>query len=93
MQRASVTMSLSQQKIEEFVFRPTGGQAGAGAPGAAPPGTTPLTPAPAGSTVQGLAASQGQGGNWQSIAQANGIENPRQLQPGQLLDLNIKGGS
>jgi hypothetical protein len=38
--------------------------------------------------VQSVADSQGKGDNWQDIASANGIENPRLLQPGQLLDLN-----
>ena len=85
--RASVTLSLTQQKIIEFKFNPTK------KPGAsAVPGTRPLTPAPAGSTVQGLADSQGKGGNWQDIAAANNIENPRMLQPGQLLDLNASAG-
>lgn len=89
--RASVSFTLTQQKITEFVFRPTqGGGAPTGAgglPGGQPAGTQPLTRAPEGSTVQGLAALQGQAGNWQSIASANGIENPRRLAPGQLLDL------
>jgi hypothetical protein len=81
--RASVTINLTQQKITEFTFRPTAG------PGATPsPGTRPLTPAPQGKSVQSRADSQGKGDNWQDIASANGIENPRLLQPGQLLDLN-----
>lgn len=81
--RASVSINLSQQKITEFTFLPTTG------PGATPsPGTRPLTPAPKGKSVQNLADSQGKGDNWQAIASANGIENPRLLQPGQLIDLN-----
>lgn len=81
--RASVTINLTQQKITEFVFRPTTG------PGAsASPGTRPLTEAPAGSSVQQEADKQGKGDNWQDIASANDIENPRMLQPGQLLDMN-----
>jgi hypothetical protein len=87
--RASVTLNLTQQKIQRFVIRDTGAQPGTNRPGGAAPGTQPLTPAPAGSTVQGLADSQGKGGSWQGIAAANGIENPRLLQPGQLLNLNI----
>jgi contractile injection system tube protein/LysM domain-containing protein len=81
--RANISLSLTQQRITKFTFRD--------APAARPSptlGTKPLAQAPAGSTVQGLAASQGQGGNWQAIASANGIENPRLLQPGQLLDLS-----
>ena len=81
--RASVTINLTQQKITEFTFRATAG------PGATPsPGTRPLTPATQGKSVQSMADSQGLGDNWQNIASANGIENPRLLQPGQLLDLN-----
>jgi hypothetical protein len=53
------------------------------------PGTQPLTPAPAGSSLQGMAAAAGAGADWQSVARANGIENPRLLAPGQLLDLNL----
>jgi len=75
--RASVTINLTQQKITEFKF---GDMAG--------PGTRPLTPAPQGKSVQSMADSQGKGDNWQNIASANNIENPRLLQPGQLLDLN-----
>ena len=81
--RASVTINLTQQKITEFTFRSTAG------PGATKsPGTRPLTPAPQGKSVQSMADSQGKGDSWQLIASANGIENPRLLQPGQLLDLN-----
>jgi contractile injection system tube protein/LysM domain-containing protein len=81
--RASMALNLSQQKITEFAFAKTT------ANGAAPaPGTRPLSQAPSGSTLQGMAASQGKGDDWQAIAQANNIENPRLLQPGQLIDLN-----
>lgn len=81
--RASVTINLSQQKITEFTFRDVAG------PGATQSkGTRPLTPAPQGGSVQSVADSQGKGDNWQAIASANGIENPRLLQPGQLLDMN-----
>jgi hypothetical protein len=55
-----------------------------------------MTEAPAGSNLQNMAASQSSGagggsglsGGWQAIASANGIENPRLLDPGQLIDLN-----
>jgi len=81
--RASVTVNLTQQKITEFKFAKEGG------PGATQSkGTRPLTPAPQGGSVQSVADSQGKGDNWQAIASANGIENPRLLQPGQLLDMN-----
>ena len=95
--RASVAIALTQQKITEFKFAQ-------GAPdppgvtrrGGPAPGTAPMTEAPAGSNVQNMAANQsggtggalGANGGWQAIATANGIENPRLLDPGQLIDLN-----
>jgi hypothetical protein len=86
--RASVSFTLSQQKITQFTFRPVSAPpAGARTPSGKPAGTAPLTQAPAGATLQGMAASAGLGANWQAIASANGIENPRLLQPGQLIDL------
>lgn len=85
--RASVTINLSQQKISFKVLPPP-------APAATPsPGMRPLTPAPKGKSVQNLADSQGKGDLWQLIAAANNIENPRLLQPGQLIDLNASGGA
>ncbi len=88
--RVEPALALSQQKIQ-FAFHDTGGGAGGrrGAGGPSTPGTQPLAQAPAGSTVQGLADAAGQG-NWQGIAAANGIENPRLLAPGALLDLNAQ---
>ena len=83
--RASMTLNLSQQKITEFTFR-NSNQVGP----QPSPGTRKLTQASSGSTVQGLAASQGKGDNWQSIAAANNIENPRRLQPGQLIDMDAR---
>jgi len=86
--RASMMLNLSQQKITRFTFRPTSGPPGTGV--TPPRGTSPLTQALAGATLQGLATLQGQGNNWQSIAAANGIENPRLLQPGQLIDMQAR---
>ena len=89
--RASMNLSLSQQRITRFTFRDTGRGPAAlpGGGGSTPPGTQPLTEAPAGATVQGLAAQAGLADNWQAIASANGIENPRLLAPGQLINLNV----
>jgi hypothetical protein len=81
-------LNLSQQKITKFIFNPTSGPPGTGV--TPPRGIRPLTQAPAGATLQGLAASQGLGDTWQSIAAANGIENPRLLQPGQLIDMQAR---
>jgi hypothetical protein len=89
--RASMNLAMSQQRITKYAFA----QAGAGGAGASPgngaplAGTSPMTQAPAGSTLQALADQAGQGHNWQAIANANGIENPRLLAPGQLINLNV----
>lgn len=85
--RASVSFTLSQQKISAFVIGQAAPPPGAGARAA---GTTPMTPAPAGATVQALAAAAGQPGAWKEIASANGVENPRRLDPGRLLDLSAR---
>lgn len=89
--RASIQIGLSQQKIT-FTIRESGDQPpGRGLPGGAPPGTAALAEAAAGSPLQKLAAGMGQAEKWQKIAQNNGIENPRMLAPGQLIDMNVPG--
>jgi hypothetical protein len=89
--RAGVTLSLSQQGII-FNYQPRDAQAGA-PPGARPAGTTPLQPARADESIQGMLARSGATtANWKAVASANGIENPRQLRPGQLINLNIQKG-
>jgi hypothetical protein len=50
-------------------------------------GTTPLTLSASGDTVQSLAARAGV--SWKAVAAANGIDNPRLLPPGTVLDLRI----
>jgi hypothetical protein len=82
--RSSISLNLSQQKILIVNFDKN--QAG----DRKSPGTTPLTQAAAGATLQGLAASLGKGASWQDIATANNIENPRLLEPGQLINMNLK---
>src|SRR5256714_1595753 len=84
--RASVTIGVTQQEITEIKPK------NITPPGIKTPGTRPLTPAPAGKSVQSVADSQGKGDNWQDIAAANNIENPRLLQPGQLLDMSASAG-
>ena len=105
--RATVALSITQQKITEFRFNPANNAPGVTRRGGAAPGTSPLTEAPSGSTLQGLASgglsgsagfgaaaqigagvSVGGGLEWQAIATANGIENPRVLEPGIRIDLN-----
>jgi hypothetical protein len=89
--RASVSFSLTQQKISKFKFR--GGAAG-GPPGLpSTPGERPLSPAPQGGSVAQMAAASGKAPEWKQIAAANNIENPRFLKPGALLDLSpVKAG-
>lgn len=76
--RASVAIAMTQQKILVFPPRdlaPTQKKK---------PGTTPTTPMPQGSSVQKVA-----GDNWQGVASANGIENPRLPPAGLRLDLTV----
>jgi hypothetical protein len=57
-------------------------------------GTQPLAQAEAGVSLQAMAsASFGGEADWQSIASANGIENPRLLPPGQLINMNARASS
>jgi hypothetical protein len=95
--RASMSISMSQPSIQNLApppgNNPPPGVAGSPGSGSGGVGTSPLAQAPAGASLQGLAASAGLGGNWQAIAEANGIENPRQLSPGQLINLRVKIGS
>lgn len=78
--RASMTLALSQQKILHSEFK---------GDGKAPlsPGTKPLSAAKQGESLSNMAAKEGTSGNWQSIAQANGVEDPMRMKPGQLIDM------
>lgn len=96
--RANLQVSLSSQEIQ-FKFgeggaaasAAAGGPSGGGGTGTqAAPGTQPQEPARQGDSVQQMAARSGQQQNWQGIAEANGIENPRQVPPGTLINLNPK---
>jgi hypothetical protein len=89
--RASVSITITQQKITTFAIM----DANAGAPGGfrrRPAGTTPQAQAPQNASLQSMSASGTAVGSssgprdWQSVATANGIENARRLQPGQFID-------
>lgn len=82
--RASITLTLSQQKILESKFEGDGKVP-------ARPGQQPMTPAKRGDSVQNLAGRSGNR-DWQSVAAANAIEDPLRLPPGQLVDLNARVG-
>jgi len=81
--RASVSINLSKHDLT-FEFA----QSSAGAGSGLPAGTTPLSLAKAGDTLQQMAAKAGIS-NWQGVARANGITNPRLLQPGTMVNLSI----
>jgi contractile injection system tube protein len=83
--RANLNIGLSGQI--EIVPPDGGGKAAAGPT----PGTRPLVQATGGAPLQALTDRGGAGGDWQAVAAANGIENPRLLAAGQLLDL--RGGA
>jgi hypothetical protein len=57
------------------------------------PGTRPMVPSRQGDSVQSMAGRSGLTADWQAIARANGIENPRNLAPGTLLDLRPGAGA
>jgi hypothetical protein len=64
-----------------------GGGIGGGISGGAAVGTTPLTVTPQGASIQGLAASAGV--DWKTVAAANGIDNPRAVQAGTVVNLSV----
>src|SRR5262249_50819426 len=81
-QRANVNISLSKHDLK-FEFANAGG----GLPGGLS-GTSPLSLAKVGDTLQQMAAKAGIS-NWQGVAQANGIANPRRLEAGSLVNLSL----
>ncbi|MDX6574783.1 MAG: hypothetical protein QOE96_736 [Blastocatellia bacterium] len=103
--RASMNIGISQGKVD-FRDRPGGGGDGSsaglnlsagigiGVSASLGAGTQPLAQAEAGVSLQAMAsASFGGDADWQSIASANGIENPRLLPPGQLINMNARASS
>jgi len=89
--RASMSIGISQTQTQQVAILPGGGLPGAGLPGGAlPAGTSPLAIAAAGASLQQMASAAGVGPDWQSIAAANGIENPRLLSPGQVIDFRAR---
>ncbi len=80
-QRASVSINLSKHDLKfETQSGATNNSSGTG--------TTPLATAKAGDSLSQMAAQAGIS-NWQGVARANGISNPRNLQPGALINLSI----
>jgi Contractile injection system tube protein/LysM domain len=64
---------------------------GASAGASASIGTTPLTLSQAGDTIQGIAARSGGAVSWQAIATANGVDNPRLVPAGTIVDAGAGG--
>lgn len=83
--RASIALTLVQQKILVAKFEGSGVLQGRA-------GQRPFTPAKQGQSLQQMADASGKGGNWQSIADANGIEDPLRMPPGKLVDLEAAVG-
>ena len=79
--RASISLTMSQQKILETKFEGDGKA----------PGQAPLKAAKQGDTLQNMADKNGKS-DWQAIARANGIEDPLRMAPGQLVNLNASVG-
>ncbi len=78
--RASVAISVSKQEIQYDAAKAAALQ-DVGAPG-----IQPYTAAKAGQSVQQMAGAAGQ--DWKDVALANGIENPRMLAAGALVNLS-----
>jgi hypothetical protein len=79
--RASVAVNLSKHDLK-FEFAKGAGSASNST------GTTPLATVKAGDSLPQMAAQAGIS-DWQGVARANGITNPRILQPGALVNLSI----
>ena len=93
--RASVSLSISKQDLA-FEFAPEKGgtsqgadaaAAAAGGAGSPAAGTQPRQMAREGDTVQAASARAGVS-DWKKVAIANGIENPRLVPPGKLLNVS-----
>lgn len=80
--RANVSLSLSSQDIQFQFHR---GRAGAG--GRPTPDTRPERLAREGESLQQMAAAAGRD-DWQSVAEKNGIEDPRRLRAGTPINFN-----
>lgn len=78
--RARLGVGISNQDIKFRIPPPTAGDGGPTTPGQAP-----QTPVAQGDTMQQAAARSGNPSDWQSLADANGIDNPRQPAPGTFL--------
>lgn len=81
--RSQLSIAMTERKTME--------EESTAADGTGAPGTAPRTPAPAGAPIQSLLG--GAGNAWKAAAALNGIENPRLMPAGALLDLNVNVGA
>lgn len=79
--RASVSLTLSQQKILVSKFEGDGQVPSR-------PGQRPFATAPAGASLQDMAGAAGKEDGWQDIAAANAVEDPLRMKPGALIDMD-----
>ncbi len=84
--RAKVAISIASQDIQ---FR----MESLGSDRDAPAGTRPQTLATEGEGLQQMLGKDGSPENWQAVAAANGIENPRFLPPGSSVDTSAGRGT
>ena len=82
--RASISLAIAQQRIQFVIRDPLA----AALADAAAIGTRPLTQPPPATSVQQLHSQNGGVGDWQPVARANGVDNPRFPSPDRALDLN-----
>jgi len=88
--RASLNISLSQQRITKYAFGSKGSNAASNLLSGSPPGVRQVAQAVTGASLQSIVDSSGTGLSWQEVAAANNIENPRLLTPGQIIDFNVR---
>jgi hypothetical protein len=86
-QRSTVAISLAQPGIHHELNPNYKATPQPPAPAALPAGTQPTTVPSPEESLQQTAAKEGRQSDWQDIAAQNGIENPRQIPAGTLLDL------
>jgi len=82
--RSQLSVSMTQQDFPPDLLR--GSDPGGDAP---TPGISLQTAVTAGDSLQSLAGDLGLGEDWQSLADLNDIEDPRNLDPGALLTLGL----
>lgn len=88
--RATVVLSLSQPGIHfQFDENAQATPPPKTGDGNVPAGTNPLVPVREGATLQGIVANADMKDDWKAIAALNGIENPRNLTPGTLVNFKL----